>query len=96
MLWVLIIRRDVSNEYPQHMFLWRNKKKYPLIITKYSFLTIPLLVGTKPPLRPFRQFLWLDLVNINVYMQLLSKYFQRLSAMTILLTGYGRTGGLTK
>ena len=27
--------RGDSNVYPQHMFLWRNKKKYPLIITKY-------------------------------------------------------------
>ena len=24
------------------MFLWRNKKNYPKIITKYSFLGIPL------------------------------------------------------
>ena len=31
-----------SNEYPQHMFLWRNKKYYPIIITKYSSLTSPL------------------------------------------------------
>ena len=29
-----------SNEYPHHMFLWRNKKNYPRIITKYS-LTSP-------------------------------------------------------
>ena len=36
-LWVLI--RGASNEYPQHMFLWRNKKKYSRIITKYSSLT---------------------------------------------------------
>ena len=28
-------RRADSNEYPQHMFLWRNKENYPLIITKY-------------------------------------------------------------
>ena len=35
-------RRGASNEYPQHMFLWRNKKKYPRIITKYSSLTSPL------------------------------------------------------
>ena len=34
--------RGTSNEYPQHMFLWRNKKNYPRIITKYSSLTIPL------------------------------------------------------
>ena len=27
--------RGDSNEYPQHMFLWRNKQNYPLIITKY-------------------------------------------------------------
>ena len=26
--------RGDSNEYPQHMFLWRNKQNYPLIITK--------------------------------------------------------------
>ena len=31
-----------SNEYPQHMLLWRNKKKYPRSITKYFSLTIPL------------------------------------------------------
>ena len=31
-----------SNEYPQHMFLLKNKKNYPRIITKYSSLTIPL------------------------------------------------------
>ena len=24
-----------SNEYPQHMFLWRNKQNYHLVITKY-------------------------------------------------------------
>ena len=30
-----------SNEYLQHMFLWRNKQNYPLIITKYpSYLFI--------------------------------------------------------
>ena len=34
-------RRGASNEYPQHMFLWRNKKNFPKIITKYSFL-IPI------------------------------------------------------
>ena len=34
-----IDRRGASNEYPQHMFLWRNKKNYPTIITKYSSLT---------------------------------------------------------
>ena len=28
--------RGNSNEYPQHMFLWRNKQNYPLIITKYA------------------------------------------------------------
>ena len=28
-------RRGDSNEYPQHRLLWRNKKKYPFIITKY-------------------------------------------------------------
>ena len=24
-----------SNDYPQHIFLWRNKQNYPSIITKY-------------------------------------------------------------
>ena len=46
MLWVLIRiaspgyslespRRGKSNEYPQHIFLWRTTENYPLIITKY-------------------------------------------------------------
>ena len=35
-------RRGASNEYPQHIFLLRNKKNYPRIITKYSSLTTPL------------------------------------------------------
>ena len=30
--------RGASNEYPQHIFLWRNGENYPIIITKY-FLT---------------------------------------------------------
>ena len=28
-------RRGDSNEYPQHMFLWRTIENYPLIVTKY-------------------------------------------------------------
>ena len=45
MLWVVIRialpcslespRQGDSNEYTQHMFLWRNKQNYPLITTKY-------------------------------------------------------------
>ena len=31
-----------SNEYPQHMFLWRIRENYPIIITKYTSLTVPL------------------------------------------------------
>ena len=40
MLWysLEVPRRGASNEYPQHMFLWKNKKNYPRIITKYSFV----------------------------------------------------------
>ena len=35
--------RDESNEYPQHMFLWRNKQRYLLIITKYPrYQFVPL------------------------------------------------------
>ena len=30
---------DVSIEYPQRIFLWRDKKNYPRIITKYTSLT---------------------------------------------------------
>ena len=43
MLWVLIriAQRGDSNEYPQHMFLWRNKQTYPLIITKYPPYLFP-------------------------------------------------------
>ena len=36
--------QGASNEYPQHMFLRRNKKNYPRIITKYSSLTSPLII----------------------------------------------------
>ena len=43
MLWVLIRSLGASNEYPQHMFLWKNKKKYPRIITKFSSVTNPLM-----------------------------------------------------
>ena len=28
--------RGTSNEYPQHMFLWRIRENYPRIIIKYS------------------------------------------------------------
>ena len=35
-------RWGTSNEYPQHMFLWRTGENYPIIITKYSSLTIPM------------------------------------------------------
>ena len=48
MLWVLIRSASTccgyslevppwgtSNEYPQHMFLWRNKKNFPRIVTRY-------------------------------------------------------------
>ena len=52
MLWVLtrnalleVPQQGASNEYLQHIFLWRNKKKCPRIITKYSSLTIPLTCG---------------------------------------------------
>ena len=35
-------RCGASNEYPQRMFLWRTGENYPIIITKFSSLTIPL------------------------------------------------------
>ena len=31
-----------------NMFLWRNKKNYPRIITEYSFLPIPLIHWNYP------------------------------------------------
>ena len=40
MLWVLITRQGTSNEYPQHMFLWRNKKN----INTFGLKKVPLLV----------------------------------------------------
>ena len=36
-------RRGASNEYPQHMFLWRTGENYPRIIIKYSSLSSPQL-----------------------------------------------------
>ena len=32
-----------SNEYPQHIFLWRNKQNYPFIITKIPSFSDPLV-----------------------------------------------------
>ena len=37
-------RQGASNEYPQHMFSWRNGENYLRIITKYSSLTSPLVL----------------------------------------------------
>ena len=38
-------RRDDSNEYPQHMFLWRTDKNYPSVIIKYPpYLVICLIL----------------------------------------------------
>ena len=34
MLWVLI---RIASAYQQHLFLWRNKQNYPLIIIKYMY-----------------------------------------------------------
>ena len=42
MLWVLI--RSASNEYPQHMFLWRNKKNINLIWSRF-LIQIQILNG---------------------------------------------------
>ena len=41
--WLEAPHRGTSNEYPQHMFLWRTGENYPIIITKYS-LTIPFVL----------------------------------------------------
>ena len=37
MLWYSLesTQRGDSNEYPQHMFLWRNKQNYPSVTIKY-------------------------------------------------------------
>ena len=45
MFFLFHMLRGTSNEYPQHMFLWRNQKKYARVITKYSSLTIPLIIN---------------------------------------------------
>ena len=36
-----------SNEYPQHMFLWRTEENYPRVVTKY-FLPLKSSATTKP------------------------------------------------
>ena len=43
MLWVLIRIASLcnSNEYPQHMFLWRTDEIYPSIIIKYPLICSP-------------------------------------------------------
>ena len=50
--------QGASNEYPQHMFLWRTGENYPIIITKYSSLTIPLTLANDT--------IWLHLVYLKV------------------------------
>ena len=40
MLWVLIRTLD-SNEYPQHMFLWRTDEDYTSIIIRYPLYLHP-------------------------------------------------------
>ena len=40
-LWVLV--RIASVEYPQHMFLWRNKQNYLLIIRYLPYKSVPLV-----------------------------------------------------
>ena len=47
----VFMEKCASNEYPQHMILWRNKKKYPRIIIKYSSLTISLGLRMKLTIR---------------------------------------------
>ena len=42
LLWVLI--RSASIEYPQHTFLWSNKKSYPRIIALYGLVVVGLKV----------------------------------------------------
>ena len=39
-------RGGASNKHPQHMFLWRNRKNYIRIISKYSSLTLKLPITT--------------------------------------------------
>ena len=36
MLWYSLEDCDAFNDYPQHTFLWRNKKKYNFLITLLS------------------------------------------------------------
>ena len=54
MLWVLIgsasaleaPRQGASNEYPQHMLLWRNKKDISMFQLKKSALSVAMTVYT--------------------------------------------------
>ena len=48
MLWVLIRSTSSSNEYPLHMFLWRNKKNMERYPDKYfSYFSMKTyVVGT--------------------------------------------------
>ena len=41
-------RRGASNEYPQHMFLWRNKKSINIFQLKKSALSGVIVI--KPPI----------------------------------------------
>ena len=47
MLWYSLEapRRGASNEYPQHMFLWRNKKDISIFRLKKSALSVSMTMG---------------------------------------------------
>ena len=45
--WIIFVSWGDSNEYLQHMFLWRNKQNYPLInYHQIPTLSVPLLIIT--------------------------------------------------
>ena len=51
--------QGTSNEYPQRMFLWRNKTNYHIIITQCSFLTSPLFRLQKKKKIPIRKCIYI-------------------------------------
>ena len=79
MRWLESPRQSESNEYPQHMFLWRTKTNHPLIITKYPPYYILGTFNVEPNL-------WLGCIAVFACLKI---YSAKLHVTQLVLFGGG-------
>ena len=58
-------QQGASNEYPQHMFLWRTGENYPRITIKYSSLPSPLGYSFEVPHQSSHNMLFISELYLN-------------------------------